>query len=88
MLLPQLVELAPVVARALAPGGTAVASGVLDDQRDQVAAACLRGGPGAAGVRRRGRLAGPHAAGGVNGVAATTASTGMAPCTCGNRSPG
>ncbi|HET6772764.1 MAG TPA: 50S ribosomal protein L11 methyltransferase [Acidimicrobiales bacterium] len=39
MLLPQLVELAPVVARALAPGGTAVVSGVLDDQRDQVAAA-------------------------------------------------
>ena len=44
MLLPQLVELAPVVARALAPGGTAVVSGVLDDQREQVAAAYLRAG--------------------------------------------
>jgi ribosomal protein L11 methyltransferase len=39
MLLPQLVELAPVVGRALAPGGTAVVSGVLDGQRDQLAAA-------------------------------------------------
>lgn len=39
MLLPHLVELAPVVGRALAPGGIAVVSGVLDGQRDRLAAA-------------------------------------------------
>jgi ribosomal protein L11 methyltransferase len=39
MLLPDLVELAPTVERSLAAGGTAVVSGVLDAQRDRLAAA-------------------------------------------------
>lgn len=39
LLLPDLVELAPTVERSLAAGGTAVVSGVLDAQRDRLAAA-------------------------------------------------
>jgi len=39
LLLPDLVELAPTVWRSLAAGGTAVVSGVLDAQRDRLAAA-------------------------------------------------
>lgn len=39
MLLPQLVAVAPDVARLLVPGGTVVLAGALDDQRDAVVAA-------------------------------------------------
>jgi ribosomal protein L11 methyltransferase len=49
MLLPELVGLAPTVGRALAPGGTAVVSGVLAAQRDLLVAAYEAAGLAAVG---------------------------------------
>jgi ribosomal protein L11 methyltransferase len=44
MLLPELVGLAPTIGPSLAPGGTAVVSGVLGAQRDLLVAACRAAG--------------------------------------------